>query len=269
MIKGGKYSLYLDECIFIDKNTREKIYGICGVAVHESELYNMRKNLGELKISLWGDKIKYVNAKNVVLHSTEIRRARSSDIPEYQIFNKKANVRKAFNGIGNIIECRKLVILGAVTNLTDLEETYKVFKGSSNYTGDFICMTEIINNYNCFLKWHNATGNIIFESRASKTGNHADNKLKKQFYKIIAHGTKIYRGLDLQSNITGIEFIKKQENDAGLQIADFTVQPFLMNFCGENQTKPSIYSTLKKHRYSGLETFGENNSKIFGVKYIK
>ena len=269
MIKGGKYSLYLDECIFTDKNTREKIYGICGVAVHESELYNMRKNLGELKISLWGDKIKYVNAKNVVLHSTEIRRARSSDIPEYQIFNTKANIRKAFNGIGNIIECRKLVIFGAVINLTDLEETYKVFKGSSNYTGDFICMTEIIDNYNCFLKWHNATGNIIFESRASKSGNHADNKLKKQFYKIIAHGTKIYRGLDLQSNITGIDFIKKQENDAGLQIADFTVQPFLMNFCGENQTKPSIYSTLKKHRYSGLETFGEKNSKIFGVKYIK
>lgn len=269
MIKGGKYSLYLDECIFTDKNTREKIYGICGVAVHESELYNMRKNLGELKISLLGDKIKYVNAKNVVLHSTEIRRARSSDIPEYQIFNKKANIRKAFNGIGNIIECRKLVIFGAVINLTDLEETYKVFKGSSNYTGDFICMTEIIDNYNCFLKWHNATGNIIFESRASKSGNHADNKLKKQFYKIIAHGTKIYRGLDLQSNITGIDFIKKQENDAGLQIADFTVQPFLMNFCGENQTKPSIYSTLKKHRYSGLETFGEKNSKIFGVKYIK
>lgn len=269
MIKGGNYSLYLDECIFTDKNTREKIYGICGVAVHESELYNMRKNLGELKISLWGDKIKYVNAKNVVLHSTEIRRARSSDIPEYQIFNKKANIRKAFNGIGNIIECRKLVIFGAVINLTDLEETYKVFKGSSNYTGDFICMTEIIDNYNCFLKWHNATGNIIFESRASKSGNHADNKLKKQFYKIIAHGTKIYRGLDLQSNITGIDFIKKQENDAGLQIADFTVQPFLMNFCGENQTKPSIYSTLKKHRYSGLETFGEKNSKIFGVKYIK
>lgn len=211
MIKGGKYSLYLDECIFTDKNTREKIYGICGVAVHESELYNMRKNLGELKISLWGDKIKYVNAKNVVLHSTEIRRARSSDIPEYQIFNKKANIRKAFNGIGNIIECRKLVIFGAVINLTDLEETYKVFKGSSNYTGDFICMTEIIDNYNCFLKWHNATGNIIFESRASKSGNHADNKLKKQFYKIIAHGTKIYRGLDLQSNITGIDFIKNKK----------------------------------------------------------
>ena len=49
MIKGGKYFLYLDECIFIDKITREKIYGISGVAVHESELYNMRKDLGNLK----------------------------------------------------------------------------------------------------------------------------------------------------------------------------------------------------------------------------
>ena len=73
-----------------------------------------------------------------------------------------------------------------------------------------MCLTEIINNYNCFLKWHNATGSIIYESRASKTGNHADNKLKT-IYKILAHGTTIYRGLDLQSNISGIEFIKARK----------------------------------------------------------
>ena len=268
MKKGGKYLLYLDECIFTDKS-REKIYGISGIAVHESELYNMRKDLGELKFSLWGDKLQYVNAKNIVLHSSEIRRPTSSRISEYQIFHKKSNVRKVFSGIGNIIESRKLVVFGAVTNLTDLEVKYKVYRGSSNYMGDFICLTEIINNYNCFLKWHNATGNIIFESRASKSSNHADSKLKKQFYKIITHGTTIYKGLDLQNNINSIEFIKKQENEAGLQIADFTVQPFLMNYCGEKQIKPSIYSILKKHRYSGSETFGEKYSRIFGVKYVK
>ncbi|MBO0423870.1 DUF3800 domain-containing protein [Enterococcus plantarum] len=269
MIKGGKYLLYLDECIFTDKNTRNKIYGIAGVAVHESQLYSMRKSLGDLKVKLWGTERKYGAAKNIILHSSEIRKAVVTNIPEYDIFKKKENIRKVFTGIDSIIEAQKLVVFGTVVDLNLLELKYKVAKGSSNYRGDSICLTEIINNYACFLKWHNATGHIVFESRASKSGAIADDKFRKQFYKIMTHGTTIYKGLDLQNTIIGMEFIKKQENEAGLQIADFTVQPFLMNFCGEKQTKPSIYRTLKKHRYSGAESFGEKDSKIFGVKYIK
>ncbi|MBL3708770.1 DUF3800 domain-containing protein [Enterococcus faecium] len=269
MIKGGNYLLYLDECIFTEKDTNNKVYGIAGVAVHESNLISMRKEIGQLKIKLWGKKIKYAQAKNIILHSAEIRKAKVDKIPEYEIFNKRSNVREVFLGIENIITNNKLVVFGSVVNLGNIETKYKTFLGSSHYIGDFMCMNEIINNFNCFLKWHNAKGKIIFESRSSKDNYLADDKLRKQYYKIMTHGTMIYKALDLQRNIEGINFIKKQENEAGLQIADFVVQPFLMNFCGEPQSKPNIYRTLKKHRYSGFETFGEKNSKIFGVSYLR
>ena len=48
-----------------------------------------------------------------------------------------------------------------------------------------------------------------------------------------------------------IIFIQKQENEAGLQIADFIPRPFLINYFKIEQTKPSIYQILRKARYDG------------------
>lgn len=55
----------------------------------------------------------------------------------------------------------------------------------------------------------------------------------------------MYKALEIQDVISDIRFVKKQENNAGLQIADFVPAHFMINFSGNSQHKTNIYKTKK------------------------
>lgn len=265
MIVGNFYNLFLDETKFFDNGTY--LYGIAGLAIEKAKMPDMGRELGKLKAELWKDNLTYAQAKNIVLHMSDVRSSNCKFNENYSIFKSRERVRSLFKGIGEIIENTEMTVFGSMVNLSDLAEQYKT--KSSFYIGDQMCMEDIINNYTCFLKHHNARGKIIFESRADKSGNKSDRMLQKQFYKIITHGTRMYKALEIQDVVSDIRFVKKQENSAGLQIADFVPTHFMMNFSGKSQHKINIYKTLKKHRYSGYNTKGQMHSNKFGVTYIR
>jgi hypothetical protein len=259
------YNLFLDETKFYDNG--RYLYGIAGLAIEKAKMPDMGKRLGKLKAELWKDDLTYTQAKNIVLHMSDIRSGNCKFDEHYTIFKSRENIRTLFKGVGEIIESIDMTVFGSMVNLSDLSEQYKT--KSSFYIGDQMCMENIINNYTCFLKHHNSRGKIIFESRADKSGNKSDRMLQKQFYKIITHGTRMYKALEIQDVISDIRFVKKQENNAGLQIADFVPTHFMMNFCDKPQHKINIYKTLKKQRYSGYKTKGQRYSNKFGVTYIR
>ncbi|WP_270597363.1 DUF3800 domain-containing protein [Enterococcus asini] len=265
---SGYYNLYLDEC----KMHKDKIYGIIGVAIEQSNLSTVRRQMGDIKINVWPD-LDERDAKNIVFHATEIHRVNKRKMgldklrPNYQSFRSNNKCAMAFNGISDIVSDNDLTIFGCTVNMNSIANQYKT--SIDNYTADSICLNNVINNFSCFLKWHNAKGCIIFESRASNQDNKNDSKLKKQFYKIMTHGTAIYKPIELQGVIDSISFIKKQENDAGLQIADMIAQPFLYNSSKKRQRRPNIYSKIRPYRYSGRKTKGEMGSNVFGVIHIE
>lgn len=261
---GGFYNLYLDETKY-NKDGRF-MYGIAGMAISSNKIKNMGRMLGQLKQELWGKNLSYGESKNIILHMSDIRSANIKFDSNYAIFEKRSVRRQVFTGIENILLNNDCTVFGTMVDLTSLELKYKT--KSSYYIGDNICMMNIVNNFVCFLKSHNAKGRIVFESRADHIGNLPDLMLQKQFYKIITHGTTIYKALEIQKVVTEIRFKSKKENDAGLQIADFIPSHFMINFCGNSQSKINIYSTLKKLRYSGENTKGKIGSKEFGVCYI-
>ena len=262
---GSYYNLFLDETKFYDNG--KYLYGIAGIAVESNKVPTMGKMLGRLKSDLWSGSLTYAQCKNIVLHMSDVRSGNSKFDENYCIFKSRENVRRLFKGLEEIIEETEMTVFGSMVNLSDLAEQYKT--NSSFYIGDQVCMESIINNYTCFLKHHNARGKITFESRANKTGNKSDRMLQKQFYKIITHGTTMYKALEIQDVISDIRFVKKQENNAGLQIADFVPTHFMINFSGNSQHKINLYKTLKRHRYSGFKTKGLQYSSKFGVTYIK
>lgn len=262
---GSYYNLFLDETKFYDNG--KYLYGIAGLAVESNKVPTMGKMLGKLKADLWAKKLTYHQAKNVVLHMSDVRAGNNKFDENYSIFKSRENVRILFRGLEEIIKETDMTVFGSMVNLSDLSEQYKT--KSSFYIGDQMCLESIVNNYTCFLKHHNARGKIIFESRANVAGNKSDRMLQKQFYKIITHGTTMYKALEIQDVISDIRFVKKQENNAGLQIADFVPTHFMINFSKKPQHNINIYKTLKKQRYSGFKTKGQQYSNKFGVTYIK
>lgn len=261
---GKFYNLYLDETKY--NKDGKFMYGIAGMAVPFNKVRNMGRMLGKLKKEIWSD-LSYTETKNIILHMSDIRSANIKFDSNYSVFSARSMKRKVFEGIGDILVENDCVVFGTMVNLTSLEQKY--CSKSTYYIGDSICMMNIINNFVCFLKHQNAKGNIIFESRADHNGNRSDLLLQKQFYKIITHGTNIYKPIEIQKVITNIKFKSKKENDAGLQIADFIPSHFMINFCGNSQAKINIYDKLKKLRYSGGLTQGGIYSKDFSVCYIE
>lgn len=271
-MSNGFYHLYLDESTYHDEN-RNQIYGVCGVVVGDSELTKVRREMGDLKKELWKGHMPYSSAKNVILHATEIRQANKSNRSiknrSYEIFKANHKVKKVFEGIGGIVKNHELPIIGCILNLNDISTNYCI--KTDNYRGDAICMNTIIDNYICFLKNNNGKGDIIFESRhdGSKRDSLADRRLRKQFYKRMVYGTTHYQAFEIQECLESISFRRKQENEAGLQIADFVIQPFLFNFANQKQNTPNIYQTLRKHRYGGGNVLGGKNAGKHGVFYVK
>ncbi|MBK5077101.1 DUF3800 domain-containing protein [Lactococcus lactis] len=257
-----RYSLFLDET----RNSEKKTSGIAGIAIKNDNISFMNGMLNELKVALWPD-LAQEDAENIILHVTDIVRSNIRFNKEYRIFRAKSNKEQLYDGLSEILDKNDMTVFGSMINLQSLGHKYK--KTFDNYIADEMCMEEILNNYACFLKYHSATGKIIFESRSNGDNDKSDRIFRKQFYKIITHGTKMYKAIELQEVIDGIEFIKKRDNNAGLQLADFVPYHFMRNFCGSSQQKENMFKTLKKKRYSGGVTKGEQLSSIFGMNFIK
>lgn len=257
-----RYNLYLDESKYIDSR-KHVWYCIGGVIVSTQQMFDFRRSLGRLKHDVWGNEPSYI-AKNHILHEAEIRNysKRVTD-PAYKVFEKNSNVRKVVNGVGDIIDNNNLTVLGCVLDETSIEMSYHAKQ--SSYSAYKICLQTIIESYTHFLKSNSDVGNIILESRRNNDGAIQDDRTRKQFYKILAHGTLLYTPAELQKSIYKLAFVKKQENEAGLQIADFVPRPFLLHNAGASQKKPSIYQVLRKHRYNG----GNPLNSSLGMKVIQ
>lgn len=105
----------------------------------------------------------------------------------------------------------------------------------------------------------------MLESRKTNTDK-LDQRIRKQFYKIISHGTLRYSAVILQDTIKGISFIAKEENNNLLQLADFVPRPLALNYVNIKQSKPSIYQIIRKKRYWANNS--PQDSKKYGVVVI-
>lgn len=263
-----KYSLYLDETKFWDSNSQRHIFALAGVIIPDTDLDSISEKMIKVKQTVWTKRKEYMK---VVLHEADVRSNGTKIIekqPEYSaLLYKDGNKNKIIRGIGDIINEYDIPILGAVVDQTSLARTYNIPMERNIYLSYKIALTQIIENFVAFLNLYDGVGEIILESRKTGKNNIEDQRIRKVYSKILAHGTLIYEGIDIQNRIDCITFIGKYENNQLLQIADFIPRPIVLAASSVGQSKPSIYKTsIRKHRFSGFQTNGANK---LGVREIK
>lgn len=152
-------------------------------------------------------------------------------------------MKLVFNQIGDIIN-EYCYVLGTIIDVTSLNKNYRIKE--STYTSYYLGMKTIMENYTKFLYDHNATGNIILESRKTINNQKLDSRIRKQYYKIMCHGTYRYSALYLQNKLTGISFVEKMSNNNLLQIADFIPRPLLLHYVkiGQKRVVPVFIKKL-------------------------
>ena len=172
----NEYTLYLDETKLWNKNRNQhNVYGIAGVIINQEDKLEINNRLINFKKELF-------HTPNVILHETDIRQAGKNnekilnEIPEYSLLTRRKNMKLVFNQVGDIIN-EYCYVLGTIIDVTSLNKNYRIKE--STYTSYYLGMKTIMENYTKFLYDHNATGNIILESRKTINNQKLDSRIRK------------------------------------------------------------------------------------------
>lgn len=242
VVSMAHYRLYLDE-----SETRNasgsSFFVVGGVILNASSEVAVAQELNALKLSLWaGDQ----QATTHILHEKEITEAnksgRSND-PCYTIFRANGTVEKLYAGLSKLIKMHSITTMGVCVNSDELSRLYP---GETNPELT-IALQMLLENYCHFLKHNTATGDICYES-LQEPGNQP---LRQRFYELEALGTMYYTPHFFQTHIGDIEFCGKNENLAGLQLADFIPNTMARSAARMPPKHDSFKQTVLRQAYNG------------------
>ena len=246
-----KYVLYLDESHIIGDFSC-----VGGVIIKESDIPSVSADLDKLKQRLWPSD---PNPEQYILHEKEITQARKYGVasqPYYSIFRANRKYYKLYAGLAKIMKQYNLLTLGTCVDISSLQNKYP---GEVNPILT-IALQMLLENYCHFLTTSNAYGDVCYES-LQEPGN---TPLRQRFYELQALGTMYYTSHTFQTHIGDIKFCDKNENVAGLQLADFIPNTYARFVAGKAPRHDDFKKAVIKRAYDG--TIGD--SAKYGLKRI-
>lgn len=265
-IRRTKYTLYLDESQTHKYNRhlhKCEQYHFCmaGVIVADDDYPLLENSVNALKRNIWPE---LSRPEAIILHQmlivdAEKGRLDSTQYPEYAKFNKYKERKKFYRELKQIFVNNDITIVGSSLCEDDLK-TYYWVSGRNEQDSSLVTMQLLLENYCHFLCTNNGIGRIIYESRDLCFNE----RLRDKYYHMKLMGSMYMNRDAADRRLLGIDFINKEQNCAGLQVADFVPLGFARNHAGINQGKPNIFATLQYHRYDG----NQNAKSRFGIKYM-
>ena len=193
------------------------------------------------------------NNSDVVLHETEIRKANGL----YRCMRNVQTRTLFWTRMKELFDNYNFTVLSTVVTPKECKRLYNEEAVNDEY---FIALQIILENYVHFLNRNNGKGSIFIESRNPTE----DKRLQNHYFNLISNGTLFLHRNALQKHVTTISFPLKQDNNIGLQIADFIPNVLKKYAHNLRQRTPSIKESIVKSLYDG----GVNNERRFGLKII-
>ncbi|WP_195761393.1 DUF3800 domain-containing protein [[Clostridium] scindens] len=192
-----------------------------------------------------------------VLHENELY-----DLLSKYKDNKKIQKEKAiYDAIRDIIiNCDVYTMCVGITK-DSLNSHYP--SGSTEYNKYRlynVALQIIMENYVHFLDENNSYGCVFYESRNIQ----ADYELQKQYELIKEHGTLYLSPEIMGKRLMSISFPLKIDNNTGLQIADFILNPMARKFDNMEQRENSLHNAIITKAYDG----GISENMRYGIKKI-
>lgn len=271
--KQKQYTLYIDESETSNSNNGQPHFCMAGAIINDREYEIVENEVNNLKRSIWND---CTNPETIILHQKNIidaskGRLNVSRFPEYERFKSKEFRRQFYSEFSKIFDCGKIQIVGGSIDVDYMERHYDVQKpnGAGNITQYrnqtnkyLITLQLLLENYCHFLTVHNAKGRIVYEH----IGEIDNERICSKFYQIKLMGSMYMTKEAMHNHLLGINFVKKDENNAGLQIADFIPNAFARDHAqfGQLDRNDVLIRKMKYYRYDGLK----RNQDRFGIKFM-
>lgn len=268
-----QYTLYIDESETSNSHNGQPHFCMAGVIINDKEYGIVENEVNKLKRRIWND---YDNPEMIILHQKNIIDASKgklniSKFPEYERFRSNSFRRRFYSEFANIFDCGKIRIVGGSIDVNYMEKYYNVQKQYivgqpiqyRNQTNKYLITLQLLlENYCHFLAVHNAKGRIVYEH----IGEIDNERICSKFYQIKLMGSMYMTKEAMYNHLLGINFIKKDENNAGLQIADFIPNAFAREHAqfGQLDHDNVLINKMKYYRYDGLQRKQER----YGIKYM-
>lgn len=240
-----EYCLFLDESL---PSQNLNYFCLAGCIINkEKYITDIIPKVNNLKQTIF-------NKTDIILHETEIRDARN----EYSILTNAETRKNFWDGIHSIFTDNEMFIIGVAVSIDIPNTRYKSRYTNSNYS---IAMQVVLENYVHFLVNHDAKGSVIIES----TNDTSDGRLATLFHLAQSNGTLFFGKSAFQKHLTTINFHIKQDNNIGLQLADFIPNPVNRKVSGINSKAYSLIDIIENKLYDG----GMGLKDRFGLKIIE
>ena len=264
-----EYVLYLDESEF----KASKTFAIAGIAVKKENIDMLEMRVNEIKKLIWDDK--YISENNPVLHCTELQKIftkrKMNNISgvkeEYQEFIKKSDDEiekiyyQVYGRIAQLLKKAQVTVFSCIIKIQQLNDLFFLDKGHNGihliddkYN---IALQKIIESYTHYLSANDGYGDVVYEARNSTGENSAkspDIKLTNVYHKIQANNKGIVYtdSKVVQSRNRTIVILSKNDNLAGLQLADFVAYNIIkLENCKVEQQKTCLLYTSPSPRDRG------------------
>lgn len=271
--KQKQYTLYIDESQTHDKFEQRPHFCMAGAIINDKEYSAMADAVNHLKRTIWND---YSYPEKIILHQKSIIDASKgklniSKFPEYERFKSKGFRKNFYSEFARIFDCRKITIVGSSIDVEYMEKCYDIIKprinGESiqfrNQTNKYLITLQLLlENFCHFLVTHNGKGRIVYES-ISEIDNE---RICSKFYQIKLMGSMYITKEAMHNHLLGINFVRKDDNNIGLQVADFIPNAFAREHARFNQfdKDDTLIRKMKFYRYGGQQ----NNQDRYGIKFM-
>lgn len=192
-----------------------------------------------------------------ILHENELPELLS----KYKEVKKKDKIKQIYDALRDIIiNCDIHTVCVGITK-NSLSSHYPNSNNNYNkYRLYNVALQIVVENYTHFLEEHNSCGCIFYESRNMQ----ADYELQKQYELIKNHGTLYLSSEIMKKRLYGISFPLKVDNNIGLQISDFILNPMARKFDNMPQKENSLHNAIITKAYDG----GLSENMRYGIKKI-
>lgn len=202
--------LFLDESgdhnlSIIDENY--PVFVLAGCIMDES----YHKNL--LTSKLLGFKKELFGTENMVLHFVDYTRNQKG----FERMSNKEFRERFYNGLNEVIKNTDFILIACIIDKIKHRDKYRLL-AMDPY---ILSLEMMIERFVMFLKEAHERGVVIAESR----GQQLDNELELAFLNLKIKGTRFLRPKEIAEKIDNFIMKKKEENIAGLQLADSLVTP--------------------------------------------
>lgn len=214
---------------------------LCGVLMSSDDYNIIKDDLNAIKRKYWGN-------KEVIFHSTDIRKCRK----EFQILfdmDLKANFYADLNKA--VTKNNYTIIASAI----DKEKFIKTYGKLSNDIYE-LSLSFIVERAIFFLDDIPGIKKLIIG--IERRGKKEDKLLNEHFQKIKARGTSYVSSQRLKDLGLQIHFREKKENINGLQLSDLVAYPIITHVMNPQRANPA-YDLISPFIY-------QKNGKLYGLK---